>query len=1039
MYKKTLLSLAVASSVALTGCFEDANDNTNAGSRAKIQDPQFEGKTWPVFNPVTSELPVPNDLIFDSEAGDGSFSASIPPGEEDNPVLNALNNLSGASTVAPAVIRFNGKIDKNSVDSRAFIDNPNAGQTGQLPKIPNPNQNVFLIKVEHPSKEPVRGLTVPEPATIPAAAEFQAAAEAAGNGNLTPLQDLAEAQNNRFDHDVVELDGTSALRIRPNEPLEPLRRYVVVVTDEVKDVNGDSISQSPTYSKITEDDAPALGAPLSSVRGLVNGFWEKIAAGYFNLTNQARQEPLDSSNVAISYSFTTSEDKKVLSHIAEPANWIADQVERAIRTGAAETAVKAGTSGFADVRAAVDQAVADFTPSEFFGNSDLAACDADADDKMPGFQTTFEQGPISFPDQFQCVGVAVKGSLQSNGVTFPSPSARNFEINSTNDALGVSAPLSQLISSGDINVHQGSINLPYYLGTPDSESGAPIRNSSWTPDSALAATIAEATDFPIPQADSDTSDVLNYNFPFPEKQADIDVPLLAITPGTVEPAQLTNGDEDITAIIYQHGITTDRSAALAFGSKLVQQYAGKVDDQVVVFAIDQPLHGATPSSREEQIALAEQLLTQGGIDPDNAEAVADEEFSIGVLQQIDAGCEAIDVDFSDPASIQQGIQKVLAGDCGAPQAEQLGNALSLENTVAGAGSTIPGLKPASSAPGIDSDGTTSRHFGYTANAQSQPVAMDFSEDNASGESGSLFINLTNFLNGRDNLRQGALDLMNLRKTVASLSGVDNNSVYFVGHSLGTQTGGVFAGAVKQSANEAGGDAALPDLKLAGVHLQTPVAGVVRLLENSPSFAPTILGGLQAAAGLTQGDADLETFLNVNQHALDSADPINFASELANSNTLISQVNGDRTTPNAADDRFGDNIEGIQGYEGGPLQDITIGNLTINSFEAPLTGSEALANLMDADNTGTSGQSTPAITRYLAGTHGTPVLPRADSVDVGGVLKDRTIAQSETEVVSTAAANGVFGELVAQTLQLITTGSPATITGGSQAGTVIQDN
>jgi len=361
-------------------------------------------------------------------------------------------------------------------------------------------------------------------------------------------------------------------------------------------------------------------------------------------------------------------------------------------------------------------------------------------------------------------------------------------------------------------VHQGSINLPYYLGTPDSESGAPIRNSSWTPDSALAATIAEATDFPIPQADSDTSDVLNYNFPFPEKQADIDVPLLAITPGTVEPAQLTNGDEDITAIIYQHGITTDRSAALAFGSKLVQQYAGKVDDQVVVFAIDQPLHGATPSSREEQIALAEQLLTQGGIDPDNAEAVADEEFSIGVLQQIDAGCEAIDVDFSDPASIQQGIQKVLAGYCGAPQAEQLGNALSLENTVAGAGSTIPGLKPASSAPGIDSDGTTSRHFGYTANAQSQPVAMDFSEDNASGESGSLFINLTNFLNGRDNLRQGALDLMNLRKTVASLSGVDNNSVYFVGHSLGTQTGGVFAGAVKQSANEAGGDAALPDLK-----------------------------------------------------------------------------------------------------------------------------------------------------------------------------------------------------------------------------------
>lgn len=1042
MYKKTLLSLAVASSVALTGCFEDATDSKNAGNRANIQDSQFEGKTWPVFNPVTSELPLPNDLIFDSEAGDGSFDVSIPPGEEDNPVLNALNNLSGASTVAPAVIRFNGKIDPESVDSRAFIDNPNAGEPGQLPKIPNPNQNVFLIKVEHPSKEPVRGLSVPEPATIPAAAEFQAAAEAAGNGNLTTLLDLAKAQNNRFDHDVVELDGTSALRIRPNEPLEPLRRYVVVVTNEVQDVNGESISQSPTYSKISEDDADPLGAPLSSVRGLVNGFWETVAEGYFNLTNQARQEPLDASNVAISYSFTTSEDEKVLSHIAEPANWLADQVERSVRTSAAEEAVNSGTSGFEDVRAAVDQAVSNFKPSEDLGNTALAPCDEDADDTTPGFQTDLGTGPITLPDQFQCVGVAVKASLQSNEVTFPSPSTRDFEINSTNDAVGVSAPLSQLVSSGEINLHQGSINLPYYLGTPDSESGAPIRNSSWTPDSGLAAAMAEATGFPIPQADSDTSSVLNYNFPFPEKQADIDVPLLAITPGSVTPAELTNGDEDITAIIYQHGITTDRSAALAFGSKLVQQYNGAVDDQVVVFAIDQPLHGATPSSREEQIALAEQLLTEGGGDPANAEAVADEEFSIAVLQQIDAACGAIDVDFSDPSSIQNGIQSVLAGDCGATAQSNLGEALSLENTVAGAGSTIPGLTPASDAAGIDSDGITSRHFGYTAGAQNQPVAMDFSEDNASGESGSLFINLTNFLNGRDNLRQGALDLMNLRKTVAGLSGVDNDSVYFVGHSLGTQTGGVFAGAVKQSAAEAGGDAALPDLKLAGVHLQTPVAGVVRLLENSPSFAPTILGGLQASAGLTQGDADLETFLNVNQHALDSADPINFASELANSNVLISQVNGDRTTPNAADDRFGDNIEGIPGYEGGPLQDITIGNLTINSFEAPLTGSEALASLMGdngAGNTGTSGQATPAITRYLEGTHGTPVLPRAESVDAGGVFKDRSIAQSETEVVSDDNAQLVFGELVSQTFQMVT--GQTTITGGNAAGgagaTVIQ--
>ncbi|WP_143512673.1 hypothetical protein [Vreelandella utahensis] len=69
---------------------------------------------------MTSELPLPNDLIFDSEAGDGSFAVDIGPADEGNPVLEALNNLSGASTVAPAVVRFNGEIDASTVDSLCF-------------------------------------------------------------------------------------------------------------------------------------------------------------------------------------------------------------------------------------------------------------------------------------------------------------------------------------------------------------------------------------------------------------------------------------------------------------------------------------------------------------------------------------------------------------------------------------------------------------------------------------------------------------------------------------------------------------------------------------------------------------------------------------------------------------------------------------------------------------------------------------------------------------------------------------------------------
>ncbi|MFO7994269.1 MAG: hypothetical protein R6U69_08935, partial [Marinobacter sp.] len=112
MFKKTLISLAVASSLGLTGCFDSAGSGAeNADPNPQISNPELDGKTWPIFNPVTSELPIPNDLIFDSEQGDGTFGVT----DSSPPVTTALNELSGASTVAPAVIQFNGQIDADTV------------------------------------------------------------------------------------------------------------------------------------------------------------------------------------------------------------------------------------------------------------------------------------------------------------------------------------------------------------------------------------------------------------------------------------------------------------------------------------------------------------------------------------------------------------------------------------------------------------------------------------------------------------------------------------------------------------------------------------------------------------------------------------------------------------------------------------------------------------------------------------------------------------------------------------------------------------
>ncbi len=1082
MFKKTLISLAVASSVGLTGCFDSGSTGANANPDYQISNPDFTGKTWPIFNPITSEIPVPSDLNFDQEAQDGSFAVS---GDMNNPVIGALNNLSGASTVAPAVLRFNGDINPDSVDSRAFIPNPafvSPTETPtQLPAIPNPNQNVFLIELTYASGEPVRALSAGEPPTIPLAITFQVAAGLDPLGSGTDLSArnqaaaagyLAElAASPTYDHDVVELNGDSAIRVRPNKPLNPLSRYIVVVTDGVTDLNGDAIVGSPSYQSLGDEEQPLGNPALAPVKTLITGFWENISTNYFALNNSSRAgaglPALNAEDIALSYSFTTSEDKKVLSHIANPANWISDQLERQVKVGAAglraaaaavfsaqatgeesgldperfglpETATDAEVQaavvtalgkdpatevvevtdflrpgntdptsfGFGDVSFYVGDAVDNFTPSEALGDANFTPCDA-LEDKA----------------KFNCVGATAEAGFGLAGIEFPTASVRDIDLGSgPADALSVSAVLSSLdIGPGEVSVHQGFIELPQYIAVPDStETGitSSIRTQSWRPDVGLAAVVGNQLDATIPQEDSDVSDVLNYNWPFPDLQGEVQVPMLVITPAGADP---TVGGSDLIPVIFQHGITTDRSAALAFGSQLVAAAQNLPQPlNLAVFAIDQPLHGVAPFTAEQQLELAETLIEAAVVDallPMGIEDIDElpEESAQQIRSQAMSVAETLApaavaaLDTADPlASFTTQVEAVeasleapglITGDPTYPA-----TATVLLRTVENAGSTIPGLTPASTETGVVA-GVNERHYGFTAGSDGNPIAMDF-EDGV-GSSGSLFINLTNFMNSRDILRQGSVDLMNLTATLNSspeLPGLTNNGVLFIGHSLGTLNGGAFVGAALNSGES--------DLMVAGAHLLTPVAGTTRLLENSPSFAPTILGGLQAAAGLTQGDADLETFLNVNQAMLDSVDPINFAHELAVSNTVLAQVDGDRTTPNAADTRYGE--------DNGPLNITFPNGLTVDSPAAPLSGSEALAAIMGAE--GITPADTladiPAITRYPFGVHSTPVLPQEEIAEQGDVLQNRTIAVGGEVIVSAEDAEAAFGAMIQKTLELL---------------------
>src|SRR5690554_5183946 len=959
MFKKTLISLAVASSLGLTGCFDSGSDTKNANPDPKYTDPAIDGKTWPIFNPATSQLPLPNDLIFDGEQGDGTFGVA----DSTPPVTTALNELSGASTVAPAVIQTNGQLDASTVI---------AGKT------------VHLIELEYASGDPVRALSISEPPTL-----------AIAQGSA-PVEIRA---------DVETLDGTSAIRILPLKPLNPHKRYVVLVTTDVKDINGDSIIQDPVYSNITAEgtadnpNAGLLSSALADVRSLVNKLWEPMALAYAN----AAGAPITTDQIALTYAFTTSNDEKVLQYIAEPAAWFADQVATFVKVSAATAALEAGATSFEQVQPAVDDALENF-PLSLPENpaSPLNALFGPSGPCEIGVKVAGLGEPA-----VNCLGTALASSFVADLPT-PLPGVnRNVPVtdglanslkidNTTVKPVGLlSAVAGQLDPTGSSKLSaQGTINLPYYLGS----AGADIAGGgalSWQADDELAAKMNQtfsALGLSIPQADPTVSTAVNYVFPFPKEQSRQDVPVLALYPS----------DGNISgAVIYQHGITTDRSAALTFGTALAAQgYA--------VFAIDQPLHGVAPFSSAEQQGLANALITAVVIDallPDGVEDISDlPEANAAALQEqantvatalAPAAVAAIATD--DPVAAFTPQVQAVENSLGAPglitgDPAYGVKATSLLNTVANAGSTIPGL------PSTDGE----RHFNLYADATGAPAAMNFDPASAAGTdgSGSLFINLQNFLTTRDNLRQGAVDLMNLRATLfglpsaeqpgAALPLIDANGsivggtavtaatpVYFVGHSLGTITGMPFMASVNgdaianTSCLDETRSAALPSgvNKTASANMLTSGGGVDRTLENSPAFATKILFGLQNVnAAVVQGSSSLETFLNVLQATIDTADPINFIDQLSGEGAPVislSEVIGDTVIPNAADEA----IWGVPALDATLPPEVTglPVSITINSFDAPLAGTKPL------------GLEGAQILSFSGATHSTPI--SVDNEDV----------------------------------------------------------
>ncbi len=246
-------------------------------------------------------------------------------------------------------------------------------------------------------------------------------------------------------------------------------------------------------------------------------------------------------------------------------------------------------------------------------------------------------------------------------------------------------------------------------------------------------------------------------------------------------------------------------------------------------------------------------------------------------------------------------------------------------------------------------------------------------------SGQHFINLRSLLTARDNLRQAVTDHFNLAATIASVdvftnatgavgsdgtADFDAANLRFIGHSLGAITGPAFLAL---------------EPRVTAATLASPGGGIAKLLEGSATFGPIMQAAL-AANGVNPGTAEYEAFLFAAQAVVDSADPINYAADLAAKDLPIHALE-------------------VVGGPGGGEPDQVVPNAVP---DAPLAGTDpfvAALELMQVSMTTSDPAGVRALVRFVEGTHGSLIDPGMTAAEMAAN------AEMQTETASFASSNG----------------------------------
>jgi pimeloyl-ACP methyl ester carboxylesterase len=766
----------------------------------------------------------------------------------------------------------------------------------------------------------------------------------------------------------VTLDNgaTHAIQVTPLKPLDPKTKYIVALTNDIKGADGRAATRSAEY-ELLSGSAELPSSALAPVRTAVQG-WEKLAGGFLS---QATGSAIQQKDVIMSYAFTTDGSLDALKNYAAPSLFVANNLPLANAEAIIESAQAGATTSIAQ------QIV-------LGGGGNPADADQVAAAKL-----TSQYAAAIYS---QIAGSALPGAPASLNALVDRPSARAVNIISgaaVDGAIGGdgASPATFLGTSDTFTrYYQGQIELPNFLDkvtlttefTKAGISGAMAADADWSANTTVGAVLDAALGNPAgttPPKDKDGSTNVTYRYPFAQPSTEGAgknyAPLLVTMPddidysvgGTNPAGKNCSGMTEVPVVLYVHGITGSRGNSLGYA-------AGLAANCIATVAIDLPLHGIAP------------LATNA-----NGETV-------------DNALKAFDV---EPGK---------AALTGSPW----------------------GAVAAASTP--DFDNIAERHNNIDQNSLGARVVMDFdgsaSADGtdgspAVGKSGSAFINLSNFTRSRDNLRQAVVDLLNLNASLGNISteiaaqtggvGLDLDKVYLAGHSLGAIVATTFA-AVNNAPEVLAANTSLN--KVQGVMLANGGAHISKLLENSPSFGPTIINGL-AAAGVDQGTSNFEKFMYVIQSTIDVVDPANAGLKLAETDTPLVLFNmvGGNSLPTVQADlakiSYPDGFKVVGSY----LPDHTVPNFDYFA-DADTNPYRGFATALGMS------EGVPTALAPMAGTNGLASVMGLETVNAETTIGDlasptRVVARFAEGTHSTFAnadAPGAFTEMLTQSLMLI---------------------